>query len=220
MSNTALITGASSGIGRELARIHAERGGGDLVIVARSTDKLDALKAELEAAHEVAVHAITEDLAEEGAAQRVFDALAGKQIDVLINNAGFGGRGLFHERDWDARDGRPGNDPGQHRRTDGAHPPDPARHGGARCGAGVLNVSSTASLMAGPLQAVYFATKGLCDLSFSNALVGELHDSPRHGDGVDTRARRIRVSRTCRICRTRACSTRPSARARGGRGRL
>ena len=97
----ALITGASSGIGKELAQLHAQRGG-DLVIVARSEDKLNALKTELEAEREVQVHVIVKDLAEQGAAAQVYDELkvAGIRLDYLINNAGFGGQGKFHEREW------------------------------------------------------------------------------------------------------------------------
>ena len=100
--NVALITGASSGIGKEFAHIHAERGG-DLVIVARREDKLNALKAELEAQHGVRVMVIAKDLSEPNAASEIYDAVqqAGIAVDVLINNAGFGGRGKFYEREWE-----------------------------------------------------------------------------------------------------------------------
>lgn len=170
---TALITGASSGIGMELARIHAARGG-DLVIVARSRDKLAALAAELEGAHGVRVTVIAQDLTEPGAPQAVYDdaQAAGLQVDYLINNAGFGGRGLFHERDL---------------ATDLAMiqlnvvaltaltrlflPDFVARNSGR-----ILNVSSTASLLPGPLQAVYYATKAYVT-SFSNAIAEEQHDT-------------------------------------------
>ena len=67
-STTALITGASSGIGMELARIHAKKGG-DLVLVARSKDKLENLKAELESTHKVSATVIVEDLSEANAAR-------------------------------------------------------------------------------------------------------------------------------------------------------
>jgi short-subunit dehydrogenase len=92
---TALVTGASSGIGRELARIHAARGG-DLVVVARRAERLAALKAELEAAHGVAVHTLPLDLAAPGAADEAarFADGYGLAIDVLVNNAGFGGGAL------------------------------------------------------------------------------------------------------------------------------
>ncbi len=92
----ALITGASGGIGLELARIHAKKGG-DLVLVARSKDKLEALKIELEREYQVAVTVIIEDLSLVESARKVFEKTQalGLQIDVLINNAAFGGHGFF-----------------------------------------------------------------------------------------------------------------------------
>ena len=100
MGNTALVTGTSSGIGVELAKYHASKGG-DVVLVARSEDKLNALKAELENAHGIMATVIASDLAQPDAAEKIFAATeaAGLQIDILINNAGFGGHGKFHERD-------------------------------------------------------------------------------------------------------------------------
>jgi len=99
MTNTALITGASSGIGLELAKIHASKGG-NLVLVARSKSKLNALKEELEALHNIHVDVIVLDLSQPGSAQALFEqtTVRGLQIDTLINNAGFGGHGKFHER--------------------------------------------------------------------------------------------------------------------------
>ncbi len=98
MKKTALITGASGGIGREFARIHAKRGG-DLVIVARRIEKLEELKKELEDKHQVRVVPIVKDLGSAGAAKSLFEEVKSKniQIDFLINNAGFGLRGKFHE---------------------------------------------------------------------------------------------------------------------------
>ena len=91
MPKTALITGASSGIGAELARIHAKRGG-DLVIIARREDKLKALGDEMADTHDVTVHILPMDLNEEDAPQKIFDWVQTKgiKIDYLINNAGFG----------------------------------------------------------------------------------------------------------------------------------
>lgn len=173
MSNTALITGASSGIGAELARLHAATGG-DLVLVARRVDRLQELKQELEAAHGISVTAIGEDLAAAGAAAKLFAATesAGIQVDVLINNAGFGGHGKFHERPL-ARE----QDMMQlnmvtlteltHMYLQGMV----SRHHGK-----ILNVASTASFMPGPLQAVYYATKAYV-LSLSQAIAEELSDT-------------------------------------------
>lgn len=170
MTNTALITGASSGIGAELARIHAERGG-NLVLVARREAKLAELAAELEAQHHVAVRILVEDLADEVTPQRIFDQLAAEDIhiDVLINNAGFGGRGKFHERNWaEDRSMIQVNIVALSALTRLFLPALVARGQGR-----ILNVSSTAALMPGPLQAVYYATKAYVT-NFSNALAEEL----------------------------------------------
>ncbi|MEZ4388532.1 MAG: SDR family NAD(P)-dependent oxidoreductase [Candidatus Krumholzibacteriia bacterium] len=98
MTPTALITGASSGIGRELAREHARRGG-NLILVARRRDRLDALAAELRDRHAVAVTVLACDLAAPGGAASLHRDVTdhGLEIDVLINNAGFGGLGRFDE---------------------------------------------------------------------------------------------------------------------------
>lgn len=95
---TALVTGASSGIGEELARCFA-KGGFDLVLVARSADKLRALAAELEASHGVGVRAQPSDLSQSGAAAALATALRRKQVtvDVLVNNAGVLEQGAFCE---------------------------------------------------------------------------------------------------------------------------
>ncbi|MGB1580071.1 MAG: SDR family NAD(P)-dependent oxidoreductase [Nevskiales bacterium] len=170
MGNTALITGASSGIGKEFARIHAATGG-DLVIVARSADKLDGLKQELEQAHNVKVTSISKDLGQPNAAGEIYAAVkaANLQIDILINNAGFGGRGKFHERDW--ADDLAMINLNITALTRLFLPDFVARNSGR-----ILNVSSTASLLPGPLQAVYYATKAYVT-SFSNAIAEELHDT-------------------------------------------
>lgn len=172
-AKTALITGASSGIGREFARCHAAQGG-DLVIVARSQDKLEALKQELEAAQGIAVKVIAADLAQPDVPQAIYDELRADDIsvDYLINNAGFGGRGKFHERDWaDDLAMINLNITALTALTRLFLPDFVARNSGR-----ILNVSSTAALLAGPLQAVYYATKAYVT-SFSNALAGELHDT-------------------------------------------
>lgn len=170
---TALITGASSGIGREFARIHAARGG-NLIVVARSAGKLEALKKELEAKHQVHVTVLAKDLTKKEAPKQVYDAVrqAGIEVDYLINNAGFGGHGKFHEREWESDLNMIKlNIIALTALTRLFLPDFVARNSGK-----VLNVSSTASLMPGPLQAVYFATKAYVT-SFSNAIAEELHDT-------------------------------------------
>lgn len=173
MKKVALITGASSGIGREFARIHATKGG-DMVIVARSQGKLKELKKELETQYQSKVMIVVKDLSAPNAPQEIYDELqqAQIQVDYLINNAGFGGHGKFHERPWESDLAMINLNiialtaltrlflPNMVKRNQGK----------------ILNVSSTASLMAGPLQAVYFATKAYVT-SFSNALAEELHDT-------------------------------------------
>ena len=100
MSKTALITGASSGIGMEFARYHAKRGG-DLVVVARRQDPLEALKSELESTHGVKVSVIAQDVGSPAQATALYEAVKaqGIDVDILINNAGFGGHGAFLDRD-------------------------------------------------------------------------------------------------------------------------
>ena len=100
MKNTALITGASNGIGLELARVHASKGG-DLILVARSKDKLDALKSELESQYKVEVLCIEKDLSLLNAALDIYNETKNIQVDYLMNNAGFGDHGFFTDTNWD-----------------------------------------------------------------------------------------------------------------------
>lgn len=169
-NKTALVTGASSGIGAELARVHATHGG-DLILLARREDRLAALKTELEAAHGVKVDVLVEDLAQADTPRRVYDEITsrGVQIDYLINNAGFGYRGFFHEQDWDRNEAMI-----QVNVTALAHltrlfaPEMVARREGR-----ILNVASMAGFLPGPLQSVYYASKAFV-VSFTEALANEL----------------------------------------------
>jgi hypothetical protein len=170
MSNLALVTGASSGIGLELARCHAARGG-DLVLCARRQDALEAVKAELEAAHGIAAHVFAADLAAPGAAEALHRAVldAGLEVGILINCAGFGGYGLHVERD--LADEQAMIDLNIKALVTLTHEfgRDMAGRGSGR----VLNVGSTAGFLPGPNQAVYFATKAFV-ASFSQAVDHEL----------------------------------------------
>ena len=170
---TALITGASTGIGKEFAKLHAAAGG-NLVLVARSADKLEALKKELEAQHDVDVAVLVKDLGDANAPQEIYDAMKtqGIGIDYLINNAGFGGRGKFHERDWAEDLAMINLNVTALTALTRLFLPDFVARNSGR----ILNVSSTASLLPGPLQAVYYATKAYVT-SFSNAVAEELHDT-------------------------------------------
>ena len=173
MKDTALITGASSGIGEEFARIHAARGG-DLVLVARRQNHLEALAEELRQAHGVAVLVIACDLTDAAAPAHVLKTTreAGIEITTLINNAGFGGRALFHEQDLERQ--LKMIDLNVRALTELTHLF--VQDMVARKAGRVLNVASTAGLIPGPLQAVYFATKAYV-VSFSQALAEELSDS-------------------------------------------
>ena len=172
MKNTALITGASSGIGKELATIHAERGG-NLILVARSKDKLNELKVELEKKHKVLVSIIPKDLSAAGAAKELFNEVQslGIQVDYLMNNAGFGLVGKFHELPWERQMQMINlNMIALTELTYLFLQEMVPRNNGK-----ILNTSSTAGLIPGPLQAVYFASKAYVS-SFSNAIAEELYD--------------------------------------------
>jgi len=174
MNNTALITGASSGIGRELARIHAEQGG-DLVIVARRQEALEQLKSELESRHGVSVVCIAADLAQPDAAEQLHAEVYGQSIDVevLINNAGFGGHGKFHQRAWSDDASMIQLNVTALCAVTHAFLQDMVLRKRGK----ILNVASTAAFLPGPLQAVYYATKAFV-LSFSQAIAEELADVP------------------------------------------
>jgi short-subunit dehydrogenase len=170
MKKTALITGASSGIGRELAHIHAATGG-NLVLVARSTQKLNELKIELESKYEIIAAVITNDLTAPNAARELYDEVKSLNIEVdyLINNAGFGGIGKFIERKLEEDVSMIQLNVVALTQLTHLFSKDFVKRASGK----VLNVSSTASLIPGPLQATYYATKAFVT-SFSNALSEEL----------------------------------------------
>ncbi|HIW30698.1 MAG TPA: SDR family oxidoreductase [Candidatus Luteococcus avicola] len=166
----ALITGASGGLGEAYAR-HLAAQGHDLVLVARSQDKLQALAGELSAAHSVQVRVHCEDLGVDGAGRALAAELQsqGVEVDVLVNNAGFGTMGEFSQLDPDR----------VHSEitlncvtlTDLCSTFVPAM---VRRGEGtIINVASTAAFQPIPTMAVYAATKSYV-LSFSQALWAEV----------------------------------------------
>lgn len=169
----ALITGASTGIGKEFARIHAEQGG-DLIVIARSKDKLEQLKNELESKYNANVMVIAADLSLAEAPKEIYEQVktAGIEVNYLINNAGFGGRGKFHEREWEQDLTMINLNIVALTALTRLFLPDFLNRNEGR----ILNVSSTASLMPGPLQAVYYATKAYVTF-FSNAVAEELYDT-------------------------------------------
>ena len=170
---TALVTGASGGIGWELARAFAA-GGYDLVLVARSAGKLEQLAGELRDRHGVAVRVLAKDLAGPGAPDEIFQELegAGVAVDALVNNAGFATFGPFAETDLASElEEIQLNVVTLTHLTKRFLPGMLARRRG-----GVLNVASTAAFQPGPQMAVYYATKAYV-LSFSEALAEELRGS-------------------------------------------
>ncbi|MFY9826708.1 MAG: SDR family oxidoreductase [Thermoanaerobaculia bacterium] len=167
---TALVTGASGGIGLELARQFAA-GGYGLVLVARSGGKLEELAGELRNRYGVAARAMAADLSRPESPAELARELeqAGVAVDVLVNNAGFGTYGPFAENDLHAvLEELQLNVVALTHLTRQLLPGMLARRRG-----GVLNVASTAAFQPGPLMAVYYATKAYV-LSFSEALAEEL----------------------------------------------
>ena len=170
---TALVTGASAGLGAQFARALALEGH-DLILTARRIDRLDALATELRAAHGVKVETIAADLAEGAAGLIAEIAARGLVVDTLINNAGFGQSGALAGQDRDRLLAM--IDLNCRALVELCHAVLPAmlqmRSGG------ILNVASTAAFQAGPGMAVYYASKAFV-LSFSEAL----HEEVR-GQGV------------------------------------
>ncbi|WP_421893079.1 SDR family NAD(P)-dependent oxidoreductase [Marinoscillum sp.] len=169
MKNVALITGASGGIGLELARIHAQTHG-DLVLIARSTSKLEELKKELEAAYGISVLNIPKDLSIPDAGQEVYDQVmeAGIQVDYLINNAGFGDFGNYHETDWEKEEMMINLNILALTQLTKLFGSDMVGRKSGR----IMNVSSTAAFQPGPLMSVYYATKHYVQ-AYSEALYEE-----------------------------------------------
>jgi hypothetical protein len=162
----ALVTGASAGIGEQFARILAARGH-DLVLVARDRARLEALAKDLEAAHGNTNEVLAADLADPRQLAAV-EARA-ETVDLLINNAGFGTFGNFHELDADTEEREIRvNVVAVSRLTHAA-----ARGMVARGRGGILNVSSIAGFQPTPNDATYAATKAFV-LSFTEAVHEEL----------------------------------------------
>jgi short-subunit dehydrogenase len=171
---TALITGASSGIGRDLARLFAADGH-HVVLVARREDALRALAEELAREYRIKAAAVGADLAKPDAPLRIAAECHDTVIDVVVNNAGFGLQGPVAElplqRQMDMIQVNIGAItaltrsflPGMLKRNRG----------------GILNVASTAAFQPGPLMAVYYATKAYVE-SFTEALAEEVRGTALH----------------------------------------
>jgi short-subunit dehydrogenase len=170
---TALVTGASSGIGAELARLCAGDGY-DLILVARRAARLQELASSLT----VPVRCITADLSDARAPQEIYEATRDTPIDSLINNAGIALRGLYAETDWSAQATLLQVNMVAPAHLTRLYLPDMVRRRSGR----ILNVASTAAFVPGPLMATYYASKAFL-LSFSEAIANELN-----GTGVTATA--------------------------------
>lgn len=173
ISLTALVTGASAGLGQEFARLLA-KDKHNLVLVARSEERLQQLADELRQRYGVTVHVFASDLSRPGAAQELYDALraADLTIDILINNAGFGLNGKYHTNPAEQEFALLQLNVVAVAQLTRLLLPGMVARGLGR----ILNVASTAAFQPGPHMAGYFASKAYV-LSLSEALAEELKDT-------------------------------------------
>jgi uncharacterized protein len=163
----ALITGASSGIGAELAKLCAAAGY-RVILVARHADAL----AEIARTLPVPARVLAADLSDPAAPRTIFDQTRDETIDILINNAGFGLRGAFADTGWAAESRMIQVNVSALAELTKLFLPEMRRRGAGR----ILNVASTAAFAPGPFMAIYYATKAFV-LSFSHAIASELADT-------------------------------------------
>jgi short-subunit dehydrogenase len=173
MNKTALITGATSGIGYELAYVHAKQGA-NVVLVARSKDKLEQIKNDLENNYNINAYIIEKDLSLNNSALDVYDEIIKNNItvDYLINNAGFGDFGFLNDSDWGKLERMINLNITALTQLTKLFVKDMIHRGNGK----ILNVASTAAFQPGPTMAVYYATKAYV-LSFSEAINNEVSGS-------------------------------------------
>lgn len=165
----AIVTGASGGLGLEFARLLAEDKH-DLVLVARSADKLDSIAAQLRAEHAINVDVVPLDLSALNAASQLVTQVP--QCDILINNAGFASNGRFDELDPSRIRDEMMLDIVTLTELTRAYLPGMRARGTGR----IMNIASTAGFLPGPFMAVYYAAKAYV-ISFSQAIAEELRGS-------------------------------------------
>ncbi len=173
MAKTALVTGATSGFGREFCRLFAHDGH-HLVMVSRDRNALEKVQNEIFKNFSVKVHSVAVDLGHPDAAKEVFSAVQAKglEVDFLVNNAGISEHGLFHENEWEKDLHMM-----QLNMVSLVHltklflPPMLKKKEGK-----ILNLASIASLMPNPEMAIYAATKAFV-LSFTESMANELKDT-------------------------------------------
>ena len=173
MNKTALITGASKGIGKDLAELFAANNN-NLILVARSEEALSALKEQLENKYKINVLLFIKDLCKIDVAKEIYDQINEREIEVdyLVNNAGFGDYGAFTDTQWDCHQQMIALNITTLTQLTHLFTTD---WKGKKKGK-ILNIASTAAFQPGPMMAVYFATKAFV-LSLSEALDEELRDN-------------------------------------------
>ena len=170
---TALITGASSGIGLELVIEFAKRKH-DVIVVARSEQKLKELAEAIKAKYKVEVHVLVKDLSDQKQVDEVYAYTQSQniQVDYLINNAGFGDYNAFAEADWNKINAMLDVNIKALTRLSWLYVKEMVQRKKGR----IMNVASTAAFQPGPMMAVYFATKSYV-LLLSEAMANELKHS-------------------------------------------
>lgn len=172
MSQTALITGASSGIGWDIATLMGEKGY-NLILVARNESKLQELKEKFKSTN-ISVDVIPLDLSESNSARKLFAATTGlgRTVDILVNNAGFGEAGAFDKIDLERQEDMINLNITTLTALTHLYMPSMKKNKNGH----IVNIASTAAFQPGPYMAVYFATKAYV-LSFTEALAEELEDT-------------------------------------------
>lgn len=170
MKPFALITGASSGIGLEFARLFAQENH-PLILVSRSEEKLNGIARDLNSQYGIPVTVVAKDLTDPRAPEEIFQQLeaANQTVGVLVNNAAFGTCGMFTDTDWKVYAEMIQLNIASLTRLTSLFLPAMVQNRVGR----VLNVASLGAFLPSPLAAVYFASKAYV-LSFSQALANEL----------------------------------------------